>query len=37
VFTVNLQVHTTVSFRDGSVLRIANSPAVLIPDKMHVK
>jgi glutaminyl-tRNA synthetase len=29
VFTVNLQVHTTVNFSDGSVLRIANSPAVL--------
>jgi hypothetical protein len=26
---VNLQVHTTVNFSDGSVLRIANSPAVL--------
>jgi hypothetical protein len=26
---VNLQVHTTVNFSDGSVMRIANSPAVL--------
>jgi hypothetical protein len=26
MFTVNLQVHTTVNFSDGSVLRIANSP-----------